>query len=129
MCNKCLPVFSRYRLSCGTAEVSKQVFLFFAKNLTYKSDSFLGLLRASISVFLFSLSNLKSFGKLEETAIIETFKQCEEALRKWIAHKDVIGGSFFGGYVNKVFKTTIYTSDEMKVQTYTIIHMYIYIYI
>ena len=100
-------------LSRGTVEVSLKLFLFFAKKLTSHSDHFLNLLKASVSVFLFSLSNVKAFGKLDETEISERSTLCQEALSDWIANKGVIGGSLFGGYVGRIYD--IHAADEFKV--------------
>ena len=60
--------------------------------LTSKNDSFVNLLRGIITVLLLSLSKLSS----NDAIISDTFEKCEVALKKWIVHENVIGGSVFG---------------------------------
>ena len=65
--------------------------------LTNIYNHYIDVLKMSITVLLFTLSNAKQIGTLEEGRILDTLGKCEQALKEWVVKGDVIGGSFFGG--------------------------------
>ena len=63
-------------------------------------------------MLLFSLSKLTS----KDGLIDHIFEKCGKALKKWVAHPDVIGGSLFGGsWKGKGRGKLEYGSQEFKV--------------
>ena len=59
-------------------------------------------LKASISLILFALAQLKALCPNEEAdkIIKEDFARLKGTLGEWVADREVIGGSLFGGYVS-----------------------------
>ena len=62
---------------------------------------YVDVLKASISLILFAVAQLKTLCPNEEADKIfkEAFAHLKGTLWEWVVDREVIGGSFFGGYV------------------------------
>lgn len=62
---------------------------------------YVDVLKASISLILFAVAQLKTLCPNEEAdkIIKEAFARMKGTLGEWVVDREVIGGSFFGGYV------------------------------
>ena len=71
-------------------------------------------LKASISLVLFAVAQLKAFcptnGKDE--VIKGTFASLKDTLWKWIVDREVIGGSVFGGYLPIYYSSAMWKPKE-----------------
>ena len=86
--------------------------------LTGKLDYQVEILKLSISVLLCSLcqvEDLVSEKKLSADVITTTFGICQFVLQEWVKQSNVIGGSFFGGQVERHQNKLLHSSAEFKV--------------
>ena len=85
--------------------------------LTGKINFQVEILKLSVSVLLSSLcrvEDLISEKKVEANVITTAFGRCQSALEKWVKDLNVIGGSIFGGQVDR-YHRLLHSSAEFKV--------------
>ena len=94
----------RFQLCVATMNAALRLFLCVIGRLTRTADYVIDVLKASIALLLFALEKVNPFvtqNRLEKRKITDIFKNCEQALREWVAKPEVIGASFFGGSLSR----------------------------
>ena len=88
------------------------------RSLTYKlktrTTHCVEVLKASISLVLFAVAQLKAFCPSDENdeVIKGTFASLKDTLWKWIVDREVIGGSVFGGYLPTYLSSAVWKPKE-----------------
>lgn len=67
--------------------------------LTEYNEHYLKVLLVSMTIILLSLSKLDQSEGDTENKVKEVLEKATQKLKDWVIHKDVIGGSLFGGKV------------------------------
>ena len=110
----------RFRPCVATVDAALFFLLYVVGKLAGLSNDYVNLLKMSITVLLIALAKLRPFVTQSKSKITETYGKCESALMTWIANISVIGGSFFGGFVNYWGRPGLeYAPSELKVHTCT----------
>ena len=118
--NHDLIIYFRFRPCVATVDAALLLLLSVVGKLAGFSDDYVNLLKMSITVLLFALAKLTPFVTQSKSKITETYGKCESALMAWIANISVIGGLFFGGFVNYWRRPGLkYAPLELKVRTCT----------
>ena len=85
----------------ASVDASLLLFTRLSAKLTSYKENYLNVLMMSLTIILLSLSKyVMSVPDADKDKVKEVLEKAAETLKEWIIHRDVIGGSIFGGSVN-----------------------------